>query len=129
MDVTVRHPLAQKYRESTRRTDGAAAAEAERTKRRRYPAVADMGLVAVRPFAIETHGRLSRLGAEALAILGDARQRVAERLGERCVARSGIVSRRFGLLQCQLLLAQHEASVAMLGASVAPLAVASLGFR
>jgi len=83
-------------------------------------------LGAVRPFAIETYGRL---GAEALAILGDARRRVAERLGERCVARSGIVSRWFGLLQCQLLLAQYEASVAMLGASVAPLAVASLGFR
>ena len=54
---------------------------------------------------------------------------IAERLGERCAARSGIVSRWFGLLQCQLLLAQHEASVAMLGASVAPLAVASLGCR
>ena len=123
VDVTVRHPRAVKYREAAARADGAATREAERNKRIRYPALADQGLAAVRPFAIESFGRF---GEEALAVLGEARHRVAERSGRRtagCVA-----SRWFGLLQCQLVLAQHEAVMAMEGARVPPLAVAGLPF-
>jgi len=124
VDVTIRHPRAQKYLAAAARTDGAAAAEAERGKRIRYPALADQGLAAVRPFAVESFGRL---GEEALAVLGDARQRVAERLGRR--AAGSVASRWFGLLQCQLVLAQHEAAMAMEGARVAPLGLLGLPFE
>ena len=85
--------------------------------------MADQGLPAVRPFAIESFGRF---GEEALAVLGEARHRVAERLGRRTAG--SVASRWFGLLQCQLVLAQHEAVMAMVGARVAPLAVAGLPF-
>ena len=123
VDVTIRHPRALKYRAAAALADGAAASEAERTKRQRYPAVADQGLSAVRPFALESFGRF---GAEALAVLQDARQRVAERRG--CHAAGGVASRWFGLLQCQLVLAQHEAAMAMQGARVAPVGMATLPF-
>ena len=123
VDVTIRHPRALKYRAAAARVDGAAAAEAERNKRARYPALADQGLAAVRPFALESFGRL---GEEALAVLGDARQRVAERLGRH--AAGCVAGRWFGLLQCQLVLAQHEAAVAMQGTRVAPVGVVSLPF-
>ena len=123
VDVTVRHPRAFKYRAAAARVDGAAASEAERNKRARYPAVADQGLAAVRPFVVESFGRL---GEESLAVLGDARHRVAERIGRR--AAGSVAGRWFGLLQCQLVLAQHEAAVAMQGSRVAPVGVAALPF-
>ena len=123
VDVTVRHPRAVKYRIAAARADGAAAAEAERNKRLRYPAMADRGLSAVRPFAVESFGRF---GEEALAVLGEARHRVAERVGRR--ASGSVASRWFGLLQCQLVLAQHEAAMAIEGARMAPLGLASLPF-
>ena len=69
-----------------------------------------------------------RLGPAALQLLGDARQRVAERRGARSVTRDGVAHRWFALLQSQLLQAQHEAVVAMWGASFAPLAVVSVPF-
>ena len=90
-DVTVRHPRALKYRAAAALADGAAAAEAERTKRIRYPALADQGLSAVRPFAIESFGRF---GEEALAVLGEARHRVASRSGRR--VSGSVASRWFG---------------------------------
>ena len=124
VDVTVRHPRALKYRTAAALADGAAAAEAERTKRVRYPALADRGLAAVRPFAIESFGRF---GEEALAVLGEARHRVAARSGRR--VSGSVASRWFGLLQCQLVLAQHEAVMAMEGARVAPLGVACTPFE
>lgn len=83
-------------------------------------------MAAVRPFAVESYGRL---GAEALAVLREARQRVAERIGERAFASSGIVGRWLALPQCQLLLAQLEAAVTMVGASVVPFCLASASFR
>ena len=125
VDVTIRHPRAQKYRARAALVDGAAAAEAERNKRARYPASADAGLSAVEPFVLESFGRL---GPAALQLLGDARQRVAERRGARSVTRDGVAHRWFALLQSQLLQAQHEAVVAMWGASFAPLAVVSVPF-
>ena len=105
--------------------DGAAAAEAERNKRSRYPAVADLGLQAVRPFAIESFGRL---GDSALQLLGEARQRVGERAGLRG-GTSGVMCRWLGLLQYELLRAQHDALVAMAGVHVAPLGLASAAFH
>ena len=54
---------------------------ATRSKRVRADRLlADQGLAAVRPFAVESFGRL---GEEALAVLGDARHRVAERIGRQ----------------------------------------------
>ena len=75
VDVTVRHPRAQKYRGRAARADGAAARIAEAAKRVRYPANAQAGLLEVQPFAIETFGRL---GPGALKLLRSARQRVVE---------------------------------------------------
>ena len=57
VDVTIRHPLAQKYRNSAALVDGAPAAQAERNKRQRYLAHANAGLAAVRPFAMESFRR------------------------------------------------------------------------
>ena len=85
--------------------------------------MADLGLAVVRPFAAESFGRL---GEEALAVLGEARHRVAERIGRQ--AAGGVAGRWFGLLQCQLVLALHEAAMAMQGARVAPLGLAALPF-
>ena len=104
---------------------GAAAAEAERRKRLRYLAQADAVLVAVRPLVVESYGRL---GPEALGILREARQRVAERSGEQAARSSGVSNRWCSQLQCQLLWAQHEAVAAMIAASAAPLGLASVEF-
>jgi hypothetical protein len=101
VDVTVRHPRALKHRAAAACANGAAAAEAERNKRIWYPALADQGLSAVRPFALESFGRF---GEEALAVLFEVRHRVAERLGRR--AAGNVASRWFGLLQCQLVMEQ-----------------------
>ena len=60
-------------------------------------------------------------------MLGEARHRVAERVGRR--ASGSVASRWFGLLQCQLVLAQHEATMAMGGARVAALGLVSLPFE
>ena len=49
------------------RTDGAAASHAERRKRERYPAVADAGVSAVTPLAIESFGRFVVLCSATLA--------------------------------------------------------------
>ncbi len=75
----------------------------------------------MRPFAVESYGRL---GVEALAVLSGARQPVEERVGRH--AAGDVASRWFRLLQCQLMRAQHEAAVAMQGAWVAAVGVASL---
>ena len=50
----------------------------------------------------------------------------AERIGQR--AAGSVAGRWFGLLQCQLVLALHEAAMAMQGARVAPLGLAALPF-
>ena len=60
-------------------------------------------------------------------MLGEARHRVASRSGRR--VSGSVASRWFGLLQCQLVLAQHEAAMAMGGAQVAPLGVAGIPFE
>ena len=75
VDVTIRHPRAQKYRARAAEEDGAAARIAEQAKRTRYPARAEAGLLAVRPFAVESFGRL---GPGALRLLREAWQRLAE---------------------------------------------------
>ena len=75
-DVTIRHPRAVRHVGSAADRDGAAAGEGEAAKLARYPAVADAGLEAVVPFAVETFGRL---GPQALGLLRDARSRLAER--------------------------------------------------
>eukprot|EP00973_Karenia_brevis_P022938 3158983-Karenia_brevis.AAC.1 len=78
VDVTVRHPLADKYFRRAAREDGAAASMAAHSKRVRYPALAAEGLLEVDPFCVETYGRL---GSDALRVLRQARQRIAEREG------------------------------------------------
>jgi hypothetical protein len=75
VDVTVRHPRAQKYRAQAAVRDGAAAKAAERAKRLRYPAVASAGLLPAEPFAVETFGRI---GPASLQLLHCARQRRVE---------------------------------------------------
>ena len=64
--------------------------------------------------------------SKSLSRLADAWHRVAERVGRW--AAGSVAGRWFGLLQCQLVLAQHEAAVAMQGARVAPVGVAALPF-
>ena len=123
MDVTIRHPCALKYHVAAARADGAAALEAERNKRVRYPALAVQGLAAVTPFAMESFGRL---GQAALVLLGEARHRVEERSGRHA---AGVVTSRWhGWLQCQLVRAQHEALIAMMGAHSSPLELACVPF-
>ena len=73
IDVTVRHPCAPSYVEEVAATDGACAAEAERSKQRRYPPA---GGTVVTTFAVETFGRLR---AEAEGLLAEASLAVRRR--------------------------------------------------
>ena len=95
VDVTIRHPRAQKYVRRAAACDGAAASIAEEAKRTRYPAVSDAGLLPVMPFAIESFGRL---GECALNLLRDAKQRAAER--NSALAGGGTFQRWLALLAC-----------------------------
>ena len=114
VDVTVRHPIARKYLARAAREDGAAAAIAAAAKRVRYPAMPDDGLLAVEPFCVETFGRL---GPDALRMLRDARQRIAEREGGalRGWAGAALSQRWFALLSCELQRSMHDAALAMWG--------------
>ena len=113
MDVTIRHPRAQKYLRRAASTDGAAATEAEGAKRQRYPAVAEAGLPAVTPFALESFGRF---GTSAYRLLHEARQRAAERdAGLRDWAGSKLMSRWLALLSCSLQRSLYHAAQAMWG--------------
>ena len=73
VDVVVKHPRARHLVHSAADTDGAAAAEGEREKLRRYPAKPQVGLREVVPFALESFGRL---GPAGLRLLKEARLRV-----------------------------------------------------
>ena len=75
VDVVVKHPRAQRVLASAAEVDGAAAAVGEQSKLRRYPAVPDLGLDAVVPFAVESFGRF---GKSALRLLRCVRTRVME---------------------------------------------------
>ena len=113
VDVTLRHPCAQKYLRRAAVVDGAAAAVAEQAKRTRYPAVPDAGLTAVVPFAIETFGRL---GPSALDLLHEARQRVAERDHRfSSWAGGGLFQRWLSLLACARARGMFDSAMAVWG--------------
>ena len=71
----VKHPRARHVCCTAADQDGAAAAQGERDKLRRYPAVPERGLEPVLPFAVESFGRF---GNSALRLLRSARRRVLE---------------------------------------------------
>ena len=75
VDVVVKHPRAKRVVSEAASCAGAAAAEGEADKLRRYPAVPEAGLHEVVPFAVESFGRL---GSSALRLVKDACQRVKE---------------------------------------------------
>ena len=75
VDVVVKHPRARHVCCTAADQDGAAAAQGERDKLRRYPAVPERGLEPVLPFAVESFGRF---GNSALRLLRSARPRVLE---------------------------------------------------
>ena len=112
--MTVRHPRARKYLARAAREDGAAAAIAAHGKRVRYPSLPEEGVVAAEPFCVETFGRL---GPDALRLLRDARQRIAERESGalRGWASVALFQRWLAQLSCELHRALHEASLAMWG--------------
>ena len=113
VDVTIRHPCAAKYLTQAAVADGEAARVAEAAKRVRYPPLAEAGLQAVEPFAVETFGRL---GASALRFLHAARQRAVERDGLlRGWAGVAMFQRWLGLLSCSLQASLFEAVQAMRG--------------
>ena len=73
VDVVVKHPRAAHLVRRASDQDGAAAAEGERDKLQRYPALPHVGLREVVPFALESFGRL---GPAGLRLLKEARHRV-----------------------------------------------------
>jgi len=113
VDVTIRHPRAQKYRARAREQDAAAARIAEQAKRVRYPARPEAGLLAAEPFAMETFGRL---GPNALKLLREAEQRAAELdPALRGWTRQALRQRWLALLSVQLQRGLHEAAAAAWG--------------
>ena len=108
VDLTVRHPLAAKYRARAAAEDGAAAKVAESAKRIRYPAVAAAGLLPAEPFAVETFGRL---GPAALQLLHSARQRRIEADASlRGWAGCALFQRWLGILSVSLQQALFESA-------------------
>ena len=69
LDVSVRHPAADRYIKQSRRTDGAAARKAEQEKQARYPS---RNGIRVATFAIETFGRLGNEASETMQKLATA---------------------------------------------------------
>ena len=115
IDLTVRHPLAAKYRARAAREDGAAAKIAENAKRIRYPAVAAAGLLPAEPFAVETFGRL---GPAALKLLHSARQRRVEADASlRGWAGCALFQRWLAVLSVSLQQSLFESAQAAWGAS------------
>ena len=78
LDITVRHPRAQRYRPASERHAGACAQRAEAEKRDRYPAA---GGRAVIPIVHETWGRLGTTAEDLLLALSAAAARRAYRRG------------------------------------------------
>ena len=113
VDVVVKHPRARRVLEAAAKRDGAAAAEGELSKLRRYPAVPEFGLDAVVPFGVETFGRL---GSSALRLLRAARGRVVES-DRRFGGWLGhlLVHRWHARLSCALAGGLWEASAASFG--------------
>ena len=73
VDVVVKHPRVARVVHRAADTDGAAAGDGERDKFDRYPAVPELGLREVIPFALESFGRVGPAGQR---LLRDARHRV-----------------------------------------------------
>ena len=69
MDVTVRHPLAERYMPRAAKYNDVANNRAAAEKRNRYPA---RGGIFVTPFPVEIFGRLGRDAERYLAILSQA---------------------------------------------------------
>ena len=78
LDITVRNPVADRYRAGAARADGAAAAEAEEEKAKRYPAA---GGRAVWPVAYEVFGRAGDQAEHLLGFLAAVARRRAYRRG------------------------------------------------
>ena len=78
LDITVRHPRAQRYRPAAEKVAGAAAASSEQEKVDRYPA---MGGRSVVPIAYETWGRAGAAAELLLVQLVAAARRRAHRRG------------------------------------------------
>ena len=69
VDVTIRHPMADRYQPAASREAGATAAEAAKEKREKYPA---RGGRQVTPFALEAWGRLDSTAEDLLQTLAAA---------------------------------------------------------
>jgi len=83
IDVTIRHPMVQRYQPSASRQAGVAAAAAEKDKQQRYPPAAGRTVTA---FAMETWGRLGLSGEELLQALAAEAARHARRHGQTATA-------------------------------------------
>ena len=115
VDVVVKHPRARHVLASAADKDGAAAAEGELSKLRRYPAVPEAGLDTVLPFGVETFGRL---GDSALRLLRAARARVvsSDRRFDGWLGHL-LVQRWHARLSCALAAGLWEAAAASWGFS------------
>ena len=78
LDITVRHPRAERYRPASEQVAGSAAARAEAEKEDKYPAARGR---AVWPVAHETWGRLGEQAEQLLVVIAAAAARRAYRRG------------------------------------------------
>ena len=85
VDVTIRHPIADRYQPMSAHRPGATAAAAEQEKRERYPTA---GGRSVTPFALETWGRLGDDGENLLQFLAGAAAQHARWHGRAATASS-----------------------------------------
>ena len=83
VDVTVRHPVADRYQPAAAREAGATAADAAKEKLEKYPARAGR---TVTPFALETWGRMDRTAEDLLQTLAAAATQQARWHGQAATA-------------------------------------------
>ena len=118
VDVVVKHPRARHVLAAAADRDGAAAAEGEFSKLKRYPAVPECGLDTVVPFGVETFGRF---GDSALRLLRAARSRVVASDKRFDGWLGHLLSQRWhARLSCALVEGLWEAAAASWGFSGAP---------
>ena len=115
VDVVLKHPRAGHLVSDAAVKAGAAAAAGEAQKLRRYPAMPEVGLHEVVPFAVESFGRL---GPCAVRLLRDARHRV-EAADSRFSGRLGAaLSQRWqARLSCALVSGLWDGAAACWGYS------------
>jgi len=97
IDVTVRHPVVQRYQPNASVHAGAAAAEAEKDKQSRYPPASGRSVSA---FAVETWGRLRQTAEEMLTNLAAEATRHARRRGQAVTAGAYLRKWRASLDAC-----------------------------